>query len=187
MDHFARPDDQLAIAKQQNRVFRNMMGYSPGRFHDTLSIGPSGMTQISSYYFQNTYSIPDYCNSVANGNIPVFRGYSLNNDDVIRREIMNEVMTYYHIDIQAFEQKYATSFHTYFQTKLKNLDALAVDGILEIAPASIKVTALGRFFLRNICMVFDNLGLEYQHNIESGIKKNIIHDSINHIHKSLHK
>lgn len=171
MDHFAKPNDELAVAKQQHKVFRNMMGYSPGRFHDTLSIGPSGMTQLSSWYFQNTYSISDYCKDVAAGAIPVFRGYALSNDDVIRREIMNEIMTYYRIDKGAFEAHYTTPFDTCFSKELPGLTALAQDGILEITASSINVTSLGRFFLRNICMVFDNLGLEYRHNIESGIKK----------------
>lgn len=170
MDHFAKPDDELAIAKQQHTVFRNMMGYSPGRFHDTLSIGPSAMTQLSSWYFQNTYSIPDYCEDVAAGTIPVFRGYSLNTDDVIRREIMNEIMTYYRTDNVALETRHTISFNTYFQKELSELIGFTQDGILEITSTSLNVTLLGRFFLRNICSVFDNLGLQYLHNIESGIK-----------------
>lgn len=171
MDHFAKPRDELAVAKHQNRVFRNMMGYSPGRFHDTLSVGPSGMTQIASYYFQNTYSIPEYCSAVAAGSIPVFRGYSLSDDDVIRREIMNELMTYYRINRGDFEKRYATPFGAYFEKELSKLNTFAQEGILEITDSLISVTPIGRYFLRNICMVFDNLGLEYRHNIESGMKK----------------
>lgn len=171
MDHFAKPDDELTTAKKENRLFRNSMGYSPGRFQDNISVGPSAMTRISNYYFQNTYSIKKYLKSVAAGNIPIFRGYVLNVDDVMRRAIMNEIMTYYYIDIAAFEAQYGILFTMYFRRELAELAVFVQEGILEVTPTLISATPLGLFFLRNICMVFDNLGLEYRHNIESGVKK----------------
>jgi oxygen-independent coproporphyrinogen III oxidase len=171
MDHFAKPEDELAIAKKENRLFRNSMGYSPGRFQDNVSIGPSAMTRMTNYYFQNTYSISDYCSNIAQGVFPVIRGYSLNKDDLIRRSIMNELMTYYRLDIQVLENIYKIDFRDYFKSEITSLQEFVDAKLLVITPSAFNVTPFGNFFLRNICMVFDNLGLEYKHNIESGIAK----------------
>jgi oxygen-independent coproporphyrinogen-3 oxidase len=168
MDHFAKPDDELAVAKHHNRLFRNSMGYSPGRFQDNISIGPSAMTRMKNYYFQNTYSISDYCTSIAKSQFPIIRGYRLDHDDLMRRSIMNELMTYYRLDIASLETHYKIDFKHYFKDEIDALHEFEAIGILELSPAAIQVTPLGNFFLRNICMVFDNLGLEYKHNIESG-------------------
>ncbi|WP_277057349.1 oxygen-independent coproporphyrinogen III oxidase [Trichlorobacter lovleyi] len=170
MDHFAKPDDELAIAKHQKKLFRNSMGYSVGRFHDTLSVGPSGMTRLAHYYFQNTYSIQEYVSSVKVGNFPVFRGYILNNDDLLRRHVMNELMTYYVLDMAEVGKDFGIRFKEYFKDELQRLDVFVEEGIVELTEDRLQVTALGNYFLRNICMVFDNLELGYKHNIESGLK-----------------
>lgn len=170
MDHFAKPDDELAMAKKENRLFRNSMGYSPGRFQDNISVGPSAMTRMKNYYFQNTYSIPDYCSSISKAEFPIIRGYSLNKDALIRRSIMNELMTYYRLDILSLEKYYEIDFNNYFKKELSALQEFVDAKLLEITEAAFNVTALGNFFLRNVCMAFDNLELDYKHNIETGIK-----------------
>ena len=171
MDHFAKPGDELASAKREDRLFRNSMGYSPGRFQDNLSVGPSAMTRISDRYFQNSYSIPEYCGSIARKEFPVIRGHALDQDALIRRSIMNELMTYYRLDIRALERTYQIVFRDYFATELVSLREFTDSELLEITPSAFTVPELGRFFLRNICMVFDNLGLDYKHNIETGIAR----------------
>lgn len=167
MDHFAKQDDELAKAKKDKKLFRNSMGYSPGRFHDNISLGPSGMTRLANYYFQNTYSLSDYCSDIDKRKFPIFRGYKLNDDDLIRRDIMNKLMTYYYLDFSNIEQKYNIDFTKYFREEINSLSDFVKEGILEISQDKITVTPLGNFFLRNICMVFDNLEKDYKHNMET--------------------
>ena len=167
MDHFAKKTDVLAVAKKNKALFRNPMGYSPGRFHDNISIGPSGMTKISNYYFQNTYSFSNYYSDIDKKKFPVFRGYKLSKDDLMRRDIINQIMTYYYLNYSDIEEKYDIDFNRYFDREIDLLREFVREGILEIFPDRITVTPLGNFFLRNICAMFDNLGKEYRHNKET--------------------
>jgi len=167
MDHFAKCTDALTIAKKNKTLFRNPLGYSPGRFHDTVSIGPSGMTKIADYYFQNTYMLPDYYSAIDEDLLPVFRGYRLSEDDLIRRDIINQLMTYDQLDFSELEQKYVINFNQYFRREIDLLSTFVKEGILDVSDNMATVTPLGSFFLRNICMAFDNLRKDYRHNAES--------------------
>lgn len=171
MDHFAKPDDELTWAKKNKKLYRNLMGYSPGRFEDNIAIGPSGMTRIVNYYFGNSYDLPDYCSAIGNKRFPIFRGYRLSKDTMLRRDIMNLIMLYYHLDFSFIENKYGINFNEYFGKELNALDEFVQLGVLEITDNYFTVTPLlGDYFLRHLCMVFDNLEREYKHNIESGLK-----------------
>ena len=170
MDHFARHNDELTIAKRENRLFRNSMGYSPGRFEDNIAIGPSGMTRMANYYFQDLYQLRDYYGQISRGEFPVFRGYKLNKDDLIRRDIMNKIMTYYRVDVPALEQTHGIHFDEYFRSELQELAKFGKEGILDIQSSQIVITELGTLFMRHVCAVFDNLGKDYKHNVETGVK-----------------
>ena len=170
MDHFAKSWDALAIAKREKRHFRNSMGYSPGRFQDNLSVGPSGMIRLKQYYFQNTYSLSEYSNKVEKGMFPIVRGYKLNIDDMLRRDIMNSIMTYYRIEYVQYENNYKIKFAEYFKLEIDKMKAFVDEGIVDLKDNVIEISPLGRLFLRNICALFDNLHMEYKHNIETGLK-----------------
>lgn len=170
MDHFARPDDELTIAKNNEVLFRNQMGYSPGRFADNLGIGPSGMSRLKNYYTCNSYSLDDYKKMIDEKTFPVIRGITLNRDLEIRRDVMNKIMVYYHVNFTYFNHLYNIEFKDYFKKELEAMREFVEIGALEINEDSFSMTPYGNFFLRNICIIFDNLGKEYKHNMETGVK-----------------
>lgn len=170
MDHFAKEDDELNQAKRQRCVYRNLMGYSPGRFEDTIAVGPSGMTQLANYYFGNVYDIKDYYRFIDDKQFPILRGFCLNPDQVMRREIMNLIMLYYFVDYSLIERKYQIDFRKYFSSELKALEKFAIQGILVKNDYGFMIDhSLGYYFLRHVCAIFDNLNMEYRHNIETGL------------------
>lgn len=169
MDHFAKPNDEIAIAKKKGKLFRNQMGYSPGRFADVIAIGPSGMSRVGYYYFSNSYQLTDYTQSIDQGKFPIVRGYKLNRDLEIRRDIMNKIMVYYHINYNYFSELYGIDFKKYFAHELESLKEFVDIGALVMNDDSFTATYFGNYyFLRHFCMIFDNLGKEYKHNIETG-------------------
>jgi oxygen-independent coproporphyrinogen III oxidase len=171
MDHFAKPGDELALAQKTATVYRNLMGYSPGRFEDTLAVGPSGMTRIGNYYFGSVYEIPNYCQKIDNNLFPVFRGFYLEPDMRIRRDVMNLIMLYQKVDFNIIENKYKIDFNEYFKAELQKLQEFVALEVLELTDTCFRTSpSLGYYFLRHFCKVFDNLGVEHKHNIETGIK-----------------
>lgn len=171
MDHFALDSDELVAALKEKRLFRNSMGYSVGRFDVNIGIGPSGMSRLINYYFQNVYSLDEYRELVDDSVIPVFRGYELSADVVIRREIMNDIMKYYCVDFEQYNKKYLINFSDVFSKELDLLKEFEKENILVVKSDAIIFTDVGMQFLRNVCMVFDNLNDTYMHNIETGVKQ----------------
>ncbi|OGX07452.1 MAG: oxygen-independent coproporphyrinogen III oxidase [Omnitrophica WOR_2 bacterium GWA2_47_8] len=168
MDHFAKPNDEIAQAKYKETLFRNQMGYSPGRFADVCAIGPSGMSRYGEYYFASSYNIPDYFEFIDEGKFPVVRGYKLDKDLEIRRDIMNKIMVYYHVNYDYFSHLYNIDFKKYFAQEIEELKEFEGINAIQMKENSFTVTYFGNYFLRNLCLVFDKLNLKYMHNIESG-------------------
>lgn len=168
LDHYAKATDDLAIAAANKVLHRNTMGYTPGVSHDTLGIGPSALSRINEYYFQNCYDLQEYADSLHAGRFPTIRGFRLSRDNLIRRDVMFRILSYYCLDYAYFELKYGIRFPEYFARELASaaLAELVDDGIVTAHEDRIQATDLGEFFLRNICYVFDNLTLGYKHNIE---------------------
>lgn len=155
IDHFAKPKDSLAQAKVDNRLFRSFMGYTPGRCPNILGIGPSSMSSIESYYFQNVYSLKEYYSILENNILPIFRGYHLNNDDLIRREIINNLMTNFCVVFSNINKKFNINFKNYFENELNNFTELINDKIVIIDDSSIIITPVGENFARNVASIFD--------------------------------
>ena len=168
LDHYAKDTDELAVAARSRRLHRNTMGYTPGTSHDTLGIGPSALSRVNQYYFQNGYDLQQYGSTLSDGRFPTIRGYTLTLDNMIRREVMFSVLSYYDVQYEYFERKYGIQFREYFRRALSSegIEELVRDGIVVVSDNRIEATDLGKFFLRNICYVFDNLELGYKHNIE---------------------
>jgi len=168
LDHFAKSTDDLAKAMRNKTMHRNGIGFTPGRCHDNIGIGPSALSVIGKYKFQNTYSLKDYYAAVSSKKFSIIRGYKLNNDDLIRREIMFNILSYYSLCFQDIEAKYNIRFKAYFEKELTSdlLKELVKDGLVEILDNRIDATPLGKFFLRNLCYVFDNLEEGYKHSRE---------------------
>ncbi len=155
MDHFALPDDELAVALSENTMQRNFQGYST--FADThmLSFGVSSIGFIGNSFYQNVKDLDSYYSSLTRGELPVLRGMMLNQDDLLRREIIQRIMCQFRLDFYEIEQKYNLDFKTYFQNELAKLPSLAQLGLIKITNDFLTVTNKGRFLIRNVAMVFD--------------------------------
>lgn len=155
MDHFALPDDELAIALNNGTMQRNFQGYST--FADThmLAFGVSSIGFVGNSYYQNVKDIESYYRRLDTGTLPVWRGIELDNDDVLRREIIQQIMCQFRLDFSKVAKKYALNFSEYFADELVELHELAELGLIELLSNGFLVSAKGRFLIRNVAKVFD--------------------------------
>jgi len=155
MDHFALPDDPLALAQARRTLRRNFMGYTTGRGLDLLAFGASAISSVGSAYSQNEKQLAPYQAGIQNGALPVMRGFLLSQDDQIRRELLLELFCNFYVDLNALSSKFGIEAGAYFAEDLKRLKPLKDDGLVEWSASEILVTEPGKFFIRNICMIFD--------------------------------
>ena len=155
MDHFALPEDPLVEALARGTLRRNFMGYTTGRGWDVLAFGASGISSIGSSYAQNEKELPAYGEAVAAGRLPIFRGFLLEPDDLVRRELILELFCNFRADLDALSRAFGIRAAEYFAAELERLRPLEEDGLLRWSERAIEVSESGRFFIRNICMVFD--------------------------------
>lgn len=155
MDHFARPDDELAIAQREQTLYRNFQGYSTHADCDLIGIGVTSIGKVGRSYSQNHKAIDDYYHAIDSGHLPVFRGVELDDDDVLRRDIITRLMCHFELDMKAIEQQYQLVFSDYFSVELEALQAMQQDGLLEVMDNTLRVQPRGRLLIRNVCMVFD--------------------------------
>jgi oxygen-independent coproporphyrinogen III oxidase len=155
MDHFAKPDDELAIAQRQGRLHRNFQGYSTHAGAEMVSCGVSAISAVGSTYSQNEKSLEHYYERIERGELPIARGLKLSNDDLLRRMVIQMLMCNFELSMKAFELAYPISFSTYFFKEIEKLRELEADGLLSIDDDWLTVTPKGRFLVRNICMAFD--------------------------------
>ncbi|MFM8466063.1 MAG: oxygen-independent coproporphyrinogen III oxidase [Oxalobacteraceae bacterium] len=155
MDHFAKPDDELAVAQRQGRLHRNFQGYSTHAEADLIACGVSAISSVGMCYSQNVKTLEEYYDCLDQGELPVARGYSLAMDDVLRRFIIQMLMCNFELSIRSLEQAYPITFRAYFDTELAQLHELAELGLVTMNEDWISVTLKGRLLIRNVCMVFD--------------------------------
>ncbi|WP_213994721.1 oxygen-independent coproporphyrinogen III oxidase [Arsukibacterium sp.] len=156
MDHFARPDDALAKAQQAGKLQRNFQGYTTAGQDALIGLGVSSISQVSGVLWQNSKELPVYYAAIGNGQLPIERGFSLNNDDKIRAALISQLICHFELDIEAFSQQWQlNSFWHYFAEALERLQPFMEDGLVEVYAGRIKVTASGRLWVRSICACFD--------------------------------
>jgi oxygen-independent coproporphyrinogen III oxidase len=155
MDHFALPHDALAAAKREGRLHRNFQGYSTQPDCDLVALGVSAIGRVGATYYQNAKTLPDYYEAVHGGRLPVVRGYALNADDVLRRDVIMALMCQGRLEFERIEQAHGIHFASYFANELQALAEPAASGLVEVSPRSIDVTVAGWFLIRAIAMVFD--------------------------------
>ncbi|PWF54795.1 oxygen-independent coproporphyrinogen III oxidase [Massilia glaciei] len=155
MDHFARADDDLAIAQAQGRLHRNFQGYSTHADTDLVSCGVSAISNVAGTYSQNVKTLDAYYDLIERNELPVERGIRLNMDDALRRAIIQMLMCQFELSIPAIEQAYPISFREYFASEIERLAPLERDGLISMDAYWINVTPMGRLLIRNVCMVFD--------------------------------
>ncbi len=155
MDHFARPDDDLAIAQVQGRLHRNFQGYSTHAEMDLVSCGVSAISAVAGTYSQNVKTLDAYYDLIERNELPIERGIRLNMDDALRRTIIQMLMCQFELSIPAIEQAYPVAFAEYFADEMAQLARLEQDGLVTLEADWINVTPRGRVLIRNVCMVFD--------------------------------
>ena len=153
MDHFAKPEDELAIALKEGRLQRNFQGYSTYADCDLVAIGVSSIGKIGHSYIQNQRLLDDYYADLDANKLPVMRGFELSHDDVLRRQLIQDLMCRFALELSDYD----VDFATYFAEELPELDKMANLGLIEwnAVSGSLKVTPKGRFVIRNIAMIFD--------------------------------
>jgi oxygen-independent coproporphyrinogen-3 oxidase len=155
MDHFARPDDELAVAQRNGTLYRNFQGYSTHADCDLVAMGITAIGKVGDTYSQNLKTIEDYDRALDAGRLPVFRGLALTHDDRLRRAVITGLICHFTLDFTAIESAYGIVFRDYFADELHALAAMQADGLVTLAPGSITVNPSGKLLIRNICMVFD--------------------------------
>jgi len=158
MDHFALPGDDLARALDDGSLNRNFMGYTVQSASDLVALGISGIGDVRGAFAQNTKKLPEYAAALADKRFPIARGYALDGDDVLRRHVITRLMCDARLDLRDVERRFGISFTETFAAELEELSSQGpwrTDGLLALTPDAIELTALGRMFVRNVCMVFD--------------------------------
>lgn len=155
MDHFAKPDDELALAQQNGQLHRNFQGYTTHADCDLVAMGVSAISQIGSVYYQNEHDMAAYSKAVENQTHALKRGVCLTQDDIIRREVIKQLICHFELNIQQIEQLFDLRFNEYFALEQTELQMFATDGLIDLSKNHIKVTAKGRLLIRRICMAFD--------------------------------
>jgi len=155
MDHFARPDDDLAQAQACGGLHRNFMGYTTHADSDLVGLGVSAISHIGDSFSQNPRDLPSWQAALDDGHLPVFRGMRLDQDDLLRADLIQQLMCQGEIPVAALERRYDIAFAAYFADALDRLHPLAEDGLVRIEFDRIVVTPRGRLLLRNIAMCFD--------------------------------
>ncbi len=155
MDHFALPEDELATAQQDRTLHRNFMGYTTKAGADLYGMGVSAISSVGDAYAQNRREVPAYQAAVAERGIATMRGYRLSADARLRRSVIGRLLCHTVIVKREVEQEFSISFDEYFASELARLAEPSTDGLVILDRDEVRVTPLGRIFIRNVAMVFD--------------------------------
>ena len=155
MDHFALPDDALAVAKRQGRLHRNFQGYSTQPDCDLISLGVSAIGRVGATYSQNAKTLEEYYDYIDRGRFPVVRGLALSRDDLVRRAVIMAIMCQGQLQYESIELAYMIDFKSYFASELLALQALQENGMVVLEDSGLQVTEMGWFFVRAVAMLFD--------------------------------
>jgi oxygen-independent coproporphyrinogen-3 oxidase len=155
MDHFARPQDELFVALKEKTLYRNFQGYSTHAGLDLYSFGMSSISMLSRLYVQNHKKLKNYFEALDQNELPIARGVVLNDEDVLRRNVIMNLMCHFQLDKEEIANKYKIRFDEHFSESLKNLDPFMEDGLVELKNGIIFIRENGRLVIRNIAMNFD--------------------------------
>jgi oxygen-independent coproporphyrinogen-3 oxidase len=156
MDHFARPDDELAVAQRQKTLQRNFQGYSTKGGADIYAFGMSAISQADGVYWQNIKDLPGYYKTLDSGWEPFAKGYVLNSDDKIRRHTIMRLMCDLSLDYAALSRDLNIDFAQYFKSELESMGGMEKDGLIRRNACGLEVKDAGRLFIRNVAMCFDH-------------------------------
>ncbi|MDO8495035.1 MAG: oxygen-independent coproporphyrinogen III oxidase [bacterium] len=154
-DHFAKPTDSVARAMADGKMHWNALGVTAGRYDSILSVGVHSYSTLGNYYFQNFYDVQKYQEALEQGLFPIFRGHKQNQDDLMRRDVIQTLRSFFSIGFEGIDAKYGINFENYFKEELASLDSYIKDELVEIKNRAIIVTEKGHQFTNTICYVFD--------------------------------
>lgn len=155
MDHFAKPDDELARAQQAGTLYRNFQGYSTHADCDLIGLGATSIGMVGDSYSQNLKGLEEYYARIDTGRLAVFRGVRLDADDRLRRAAITDLICHFTLDFARIEHRFGIRFDAYFAPELAELADMQADGLLALSETGIRVLPPGRLLIRNICMAFD--------------------------------
>ncbi len=155
MDHFALPDDELAVALREGGLHRNFQGYSTHADCDLVALGVSSIGKLAATYSQNYKTLHDYYRAIDSGHLAVHRGLALNDDDRLRREVIQSIMCRAQVDFAEFDRDWSIRFEEYFGREIGSLEPLAADGLITLGERRFSLTPIGRLLMRNVAMCFD--------------------------------
>lgn len=155
MDHFAKPDDAMALALANGTLQRNFQGYSTHKGVDIHGFGMSSISHVNGSYFQNHKEIEPYYAALDAGELPIVRGYAMTEEDKIRHTAIMHIMCNLYIDYAQLSEEIGIDFAKHFKAEISSLDDLEADGLVKREPGGLHVTPLGRLFVRIVAMRFD--------------------------------
>ncbi len=155
MDHFAKPNDTLAIAQAQDKLHRNFQGYTTHADCDLIAMGVSAISHVGNSYSQNSKEIKTYYQAIEDKKLPIIKGLILNAEDQLRAHIIQHLACHFKLNFARFDRQYHIQFQQDFKIELAELAIMQKDGLLSVDANGIQVSPAGRFLIRNICMVFD--------------------------------
>ncbi|MBD2383895.1 oxygen-independent coproporphyrinogen III oxidase [Cylindrospermum sp. FACHB-282] len=155
MDHFAKIDDELAVAQRHGTLKRNFQGYTTHAETELFGFGATSISMLEDAYAQNHKQLKDYYQAVVAGFIPTSKGVKLSQDDIIRRDVIMSIMSHFHLHKPDIENKHHISFDEYFSEELEELIPLVADGLVSLSTNDIQITDIGRLLVRNIAVIFD--------------------------------
>ena len=155
MDHFALPEDELVIARQNGTLQRNFQGYSTHRECDLVALGVSAISSIGNVFAQNAVTTMEYEALIENGQMPIRKGIAVDDDDLLRADVIQALMCYDQLLFDEFGKDHGIDFASYFASEIEHLRPLADDGLIELSESGVVITESGRLLLRSIAMVFD--------------------------------
>lgn len=151
MDHFAKPDDSLAVALREGKLQRNFQGYSTYAESDMFAFGVTAISKVGHSYWQNSKELDDYCGRVEAKESPLERGLFIDADDQLRAKVISELMCQFRVNFADYD----VNFVDYFWAEIERLKSFERDQLIRIDDKSIQVTDRGRLLVRNLCMEFD--------------------------------
>ena len=155
MDHFALPEDELAVAQREGILHRNFQGYTTQGEADLIGFGVSAISMVGDAYAQNQKELKKYYAQVNDLRHALWKGVALDSDDLLRREVIKQLICNFKLDKTMIESEFSVNFNRYFKEDLELLQTFINDELVEVDDKEIRVTLRGRLLIRNICMCFD--------------------------------
>lgn len=155
LDHFAKPQDSLAKATLDKSLHRNFQGYTTRADCDLIALGLSAIGKIGNSYVQNLRTLDEYYACLDQGKLPVEKGFHLSADDLLRRQVIMDLMCSSPIDFAQIEQQYQINFNEYFSAELQQIQLYADEGLIKLDDRAVSITPKGRLFVRAVGMAFD--------------------------------